>query len=74
MIRSSLIALSHSRAARRFVLSNSLARRTARRFVAGEELDDALAAARASAAARIARTLRRAFARVATLLRRSEFD
>jgi len=47
MIRSTLIALSQNHAARRFVLSNSLARRTARRFVAGEDLDDALAAARA---------------------------
>src|SRR5271154_2694997 len=48
MIRSALIALSQNRAARRFVLSNSIARRTARRFVAGEGLDDALAAARAA--------------------------
>ena len=48
MIRATLIALSHNRAAKRFVLSNRLARRMARRFVAGEELDDALAAARAS--------------------------
>ena len=48
MIRGALIALSHNRRAKRFVLSNSLARRTARRFVAGEELDDAVAAARAS--------------------------
>ena len=48
MIRATLIALSQNGAAKRFVLSNSLARRTARRFVAGEQLDDALAAARAS--------------------------
>ncbi|HMD31599.1 MAG TPA: proline dehydrogenase family protein [Candidatus Acidoferrales bacterium] len=48
MIRSALIALSQNRAARRFVLSNSIARRTARRFVAGEGLDEALAAARAA--------------------------
>ncbi len=48
MIRSLLISLSRSKAAERFVLSNSLARRTSRRFVAGEELPDALAAARAS--------------------------
>jgi proline dehydrogenase len=48
MIRGMLIALSHNRRAKRFVLSNSLARRTARRFVAGEELDDAVGAARAS--------------------------
>ena len=46
MMRSALIALSQNHAAKRFVLSNSIARRTARRFVAGEGLDDALAAAR----------------------------
>ena len=46
MIRSILIGLSQSKAAERFVLSNSLARRTSRRFVAGEELSDALEAAR----------------------------
>jgi proline dehydrogenase len=57
MIRSTLIALSQNRAAKRFVLSNSLARRTARRFVAGEELDDALAAARASNEAGLKATL-----------------
>jgi len=48
MIRATLIALSHNARAKRFVLSNRLARRTARRFVAGEELDDAVAAARAA--------------------------
>ena len=48
MIRSILIGLSQSKAAERFVLSNSLARRTSRRFVAGEELSDALEAARVS--------------------------
>jgi len=48
MIRGTLIALSQNARAKRFVLSNRLARRTARRFVAGEELDDAIAAARAS--------------------------
>ncbi|HKM91573.1 MAG TPA: proline dehydrogenase family protein [Candidatus Acidoferrales bacterium] len=57
MIRATLIALSQNRAAKRFVLSNSLARRTARRFVAGEELDDALAAARASNEAGLKATL-----------------
>ena len=51
MIRSALISLSHSPRAKQFVLSNSLARRTARRFVAGEELEHALAAARESNAA-----------------------
>ncbi len=39
------------------MLSNSLARRAARRFVAGEELDDALAAARASNEAGLKATL-----------------
>jgi len=48
MIRATLIALSQNARAKRFVLSNGLARRTARRFVAGEELDDAVAAARAA--------------------------
>jgi len=48
MMRSALIALSQNHAAKRFVLSNPVARRTARRFVAGEGLDDALAAARAA--------------------------
>jgi len=48
MIRATLIALSHNARAKRFVLSNRLARRTARRFVAGEELDDAVEAARAA--------------------------
>ncbi len=57
MIRATLIALSQNRTAKRFVLSNSLARRTARRFVAGEELDDALAAARASNEAGLKATL-----------------
>jgi proline dehydrogenase len=45
-MRTLLIALSTSKSLERFVLSNPLARRTSRRFVAGEELDDALAAAR----------------------------
>ncbi|HVN07441.1 MAG TPA: proline dehydrogenase family protein [Patescibacteria group bacterium] len=48
MIRGTLIALAQNSRAKRFVLSNHLARRTARRFVAGEELDDAVAAARAA--------------------------
>jgi len=43
--------------AKRFVLSNRLARRTARRFVAGEELDDAIGAARASNEAGLKATL-----------------
>jgi proline dehydrogenase len=48
MMRSVLISLSQSKGMERFVLSNRLARRTSRRFVAGEELADAMAAARAS--------------------------
>ncbi len=48
MIRSVLIGLSQSKPVERFILSNALARRTARKFVAGEELDDAVAAARRS--------------------------
>jgi len=51
MIRSALIALSQNPRAKRFVLSNPMARRTARRFVAGEELDHAVAAALESNAA-----------------------
>jgi proline dehydrogenase len=47
MIRSILISLSQSKVVERFVLSNRLARRASRRFVAGEELADALEAARA---------------------------
>jgi proline dehydrogenase len=47
MMRSALIALSRSQSLGRFVLSNRLSRQTVRRFVAGEELDDAVAAARA---------------------------
>ena len=46
MIRAALISLSHNPRAKHFVLSNALARRAARRFVAGEELDEATAAAR----------------------------
>jgi len=57
MIRGTLIALSQNRTARNFVLSNPIARRTARRFVAGEQLDDALAAARASNEAGMKATL-----------------
>jgi proline dehydrogenase len=57
MIRAALIALSQNRKAKHFVLSNRIARRTARRFVAGEELDDALAAARASNEAGLKATL-----------------
>src|ERR1700687_4754519 len=48
MMRSILIGLSQSKAMERFVLSNGLARKMSRRFVAGEDLPDALAAAQAS--------------------------
>jgi len=57
MIRATLMALSQNGMAKRFVLSNRLARRTARRFVAGEELDDAIGAARASNEAGLKATL-----------------
>jgi proline dehydrogenase len=57
MIRATLMALSQNGRAKRFVLSNRLARRTALRFVAGEELDDAIAAARASNEAGLKATL-----------------
>ncbi|HXZ19456.1 MAG TPA: proline dehydrogenase family protein [Candidatus Acidoferrales bacterium] len=57
MIRATLIALSQNERAKRFVLSNRLARRAARRFVAGVDLDDAIAAARASNEAGLKATL-----------------
>ena len=57
MIRATLMALSQNGMAKRFVLSNRLARRTARRFVAGEDLDDAIGAARASNEAGLKATL-----------------
>lgn len=42
MLRQVLIALSESQRARAFVLGNPLARRSSRRFVAGETLDEAV--------------------------------
>lgn len=47
MLRSILLALSQSPRVNRFVTHNSLSRRVVRRFVAGELLDDAVAAVRA---------------------------
>lgn len=47
MLRSILLALSKSPRAARFVIHNGLSRRVVRRFVAGETLDDAVAAVRA---------------------------
>ena len=47
MMRTLLLELSNSKPLARWVTSNGMSRRMARRFVAGEELDDALAAARA---------------------------
>lgn len=44
MLRSILIGLSHSEALRNFSMKNSLAKRTARRFVAGETLEEAIEA------------------------------
>jgi len=47
MLRRSFITLSQSEAMRRFVTHFEPARRTARRFIAGETLDEAIAVARA---------------------------
>ncbi len=47
MMRTLLLGLSQSKRLARWVTSNATTRRMARRFVAGEELDDAIAAARA---------------------------
>ncbi len=47
MIRTVLLGLSNSRRLARWATSNGASRRVVRRFVAGEELDHALAAARA---------------------------
>ena len=46
MMRTLLLELSNSKSIARWVTSNGVSRRMARRFVAGEELDDAIAAAR----------------------------
>jgi proline dehydrogenase len=47
MLRSTLLALSQSPGAARFVTHNNLSRRVVRRFVAGEQLGDAVSAVRA---------------------------
>lgn len=47
MLKSILIGLSHSEALRNFALKNSLAKKAARRFVAGETLEEGVIAARA---------------------------
>lgn len=47
MLRSALLALSQSPRIARFVVHNQLSRRVVRRFVAGEHLDEAVAAVRA---------------------------
>ena len=47
MIRTLLLELSHSKGLARWVTSNGMSRRMSRRFVAGEELGDAVGAARA---------------------------
>ncbi len=47
MMRTLLLELSESKRMARWVTSNGMSRHMARRFVAGEELDDAVAAARA---------------------------
>ncbi len=47
MIRALLLKMSRSRRLARWVIGNAATRRAARRFVAGENLEDALAAARA---------------------------
>jgi proline dehydrogenase len=46
MLRSTLLALSQSHQVARFVTHNNLSRRVVRRFVAGERLDEAVAAVR----------------------------
>ena len=48
MLRSSLLKLSESKSFASWVISNAQTRRMSHRFVAGEELDEALAAARVS--------------------------
>lgn len=57
MIRATLLSLSESKALGHWVTSNGVTRRMARRFVAGETLEQALAAARACNAAGMSATL-----------------
>jgi len=57
VLRGLFIALSHSRGLQRVVLSHPVLRRAARRFVAGEQLDEALDAIRALEASGLTATL-----------------
>ncbi|HEX2713710.1 MAG TPA: proline dehydrogenase family protein [Candidatus Acidoferrales bacterium] len=57
MMRAVLLKLSDSRRLARWVTSNRVSRQLARRFVAGEELDDAIGAARACNQAGLKATL-----------------
>ncbi len=57
MLRQTFLWLSHRQGIFRFVRNNSVARRFASRFVAGETIDDAIAAVRALNAKRISGTL-----------------
>ncbi len=56
-MRAVLLSMSESPAMARWVTRNGISRRVARRFVAGEELDDAIAAARACNRAGMTATL-----------------
>jgi len=57
MLRGTLLYLANQPGVREFVVSSALSRRIARRFVAGEQLDEALAAVRALNQRGIAATL-----------------
>ena len=57
MLRRFFISMSHSQAMRRFVMNFGPARRASRRFIAGETLDEAIAAVRALNARGILATL-----------------
>lgn len=57
MLRSILIGLSKSEALRKFTLKNPLAKRAARRFIAGEKLEDAIKTARILNSAKIEVTM-----------------
>ncbi|MCC6931545.1 MAG: proline dehydrogenase family protein [Gemmatimonadaceae bacterium] len=57
MLRQTFLWLSHRQGIFRFVRNNGVARRFASRFVAGETIDDAIAAVRALNAKRISATL-----------------
>ena len=57
MLKEPLLYLARQKSVRHFVISNPAARRVARRFVAGERLDEAIAATRALNARRISVSL-----------------